>query len=192
MKSLLAYWSKLSPSDHRAVRVGAIVLLVVLILWGVLLPWLGDWSDARSAIAASDGNLDAMQRRASRFLNQRSRLTEKFGPGVIKSPEDTQAASIHFLENVPGLIKASGLQVQSMQPQPPRSVKELPGVQSVSFLIKANGQLPQLASCLEALQKSERLLVVEQVTASGNDKNLGQLEVTLVVSTFARGGRAGG
>jgi hypothetical protein len=193
MKSLSAYWSKLSPRDRRAVGLGAAVLAVLLVLWCVLIPWLGDWADARSTIAASDGNLDAMQRKVTRFLSQRSRLVEKFGPGVVKPPEDAQAASIHFLENVPNLIKASGLQVQSMQPQPPRAVKELPGVQSVPFLIKASGQLPQLARCLESLQKSERPLMVEQVTATGNDKSPGQLEVTLVVSTLARGnGRAGG
>jgi hypothetical protein len=183
--------ARLAPRDRRAVLLGGLTVAAALVVyWGVL-PWLGHWSDVRGQAQASQEELSRLQARGGDLLEARKRLVQAYGPGAGRPLEKVQAAGINLVKVVPETLRGAGLQIQNIQPQPARGLKEVPGVAALPIQVKATGTLAQLAQGLDALQASETLIVVEQVSAVGNEKKPGQLEVTLMLSSLARQGGGG-
>jgi len=179
------FLSRMSARDRRAVVIGCCVLLGLLLVRFALMPLLESWGQTRDRIASSDSRLRQLQAKTTRYLLARERLLENYGPGAAKPLEEVQAAQINLVQAISDALKAGGLSLQGLQPQGQKPVKELPGAVQVSFQVKTSGQLAQLARSLEAMRKAPTLIIAEQVSAAGNDKTPGQLELTLVLSTLA-------
>lgn len=183
--------SKLSSRDRRAVIVGAASLAAILIIWGVVIPVIGHWMDVRDNIDASRIEIKRLQAKGQSGAHVREQLIQKHGPAACKPLEAVESASISFVKAVPEMLKANQLQIKTISQMPAKAIKELPGIYSAAFQIKANCQMAQLANCLGAVSKCDQLVVIDQVSVSSNEKSPGQLDVTLVMSTLGAGGRAG-
>lgn len=177
---------KLTSRDKRAVVLGlAGLVLLGLVRWTVI-PWAGDWADARGRIPASRARLGDLQTKMAKVIQQREELEETYGPSAGKALDNVENTRISLLNAVQGVVRSGGFQNPSYQPQPARAIPEVPGVQLVPLQVTGKCQLPQLAKCLADIRKSDTLIVVDRVVANGNEKQPGQLEVTLLLATLAR------
>ncbi len=190
MKALRKRFENLSTRDQRAVKWGGLALAIALIINFLIAPWLGHWADSRDRIQGSQAELSRLRVAAAGVLSQRSRVIDRFGPGAVSPLEDAQTATIKFLKAAPDVLKGGGVQIQNIQQQPAKQLKDLPGVDSLPFQVEATCELPQLAQCLDAMRKSENLIIVEQINVDADGKDPGRLKVTFVLATLARHGRA--
>lgn len=182
---------KLSQRDKRTVMLGAAVLAGIVLVRLTFVPWLEGWMDARDRSAAARGELNDLQRHVSKMLGQRGRLEPIYGAGVARPLEDIQTARASLFQAAQDVLKANGFSPSDYAPQPPRPVKQVPRAVLVSLQVRGQCQLPQLASCLARLRDARTLVIVDRVSAVGNEKQPGQLEVTMVLTTLADEGRAG-
>jgi hypothetical protein len=182
---------KLSWRDRRAVLVGAAALLAVFLVRYALIPWIHSWQAARGRVAAARAELDDVRSTMQRLLRVRDRTLATYGQAVAKPLEDVEATRIAFLKTVQDVLRAGGVEYKSIDPQPTKALRELPGVEWVPCEVKGSCQLAQLAKCLAELRKAEKLVIVDRITASGGEKEPGKLEVSLVLATLAEQGKAG-
>ena len=182
---------KLTPRDRRAFVLGAAGLAAIALVSYVVLPMAERWQLARAQIEDGRARRTRLQSDLGVLLRQRERLVEAYGPAAGRPLEGAEQTRIAFLKAVQDLLRNAGLQEPNLQPQAPRTVSELPGVQMLSVQAGGKCQLPQLAKCLAELRKADRLIVVDRLTATANPKQPGQLEVTLVLATLARQEKSG-
>ena len=182
---------KLSARDRRAVTFGAAALGVILILRLGLIPWLGSWRQARIDMSQTRAELGELGGQMDRLMRIRQRLTETYGPGAANPLPDVEAARIGLPKTISDMLKAGGLGVGSITPQPPHPLREVPGVELLCFQVKGRCKLPQLAKSLAEMQKAESLVFVERLIAIGDEKKPGQLDVTLILGTLARQRKVG-
>ncbi len=178
--------SQLTPRDRRAILLGAgALVLVVLVRW-VLVPWGMSWQQARQDIGIARAQLAGLENQVRRHLSQRERLTAMYGSAVAKPLEDVEPATLRFVEAVQGVMGRSGMRDPAYQPQQARGVPGAPGVEMVTLRMTGRCQLPQLARCLAELRQADSLIVVDSLVASGDPRQQGQVEVTMLLSTPAR------
>jgi hypothetical protein len=171
---------RLSPRDRRGTLLGAGALALILVVY-----FLIDWAQTRAGMPEARENLTRLEARMRRLLGRREHLAEMYGPAANKPLEGTEAARIALLKTAQDLFRGS-VQEPSYQPQPARAVQEAPGVYLLPLRLSGKCQLPQLAKCLSEMRKTDSLVFLDQITLSGNEKQPGQLEVTLVLATLAR------
>lgn len=181
----------LTARDRQAIVLGASALAVLLVGYFLLLPWLEDWGRARQSAPADRACLSDLEGKIVKLLAQRQRLAERYGPAAARPLENVEKTRLAFLQAVQGAVRNGGLQDPACQPQPPKAAPGLPGVQLLPLLVTGKTQTPQLARCLEELRKTECLVLIDQVSVTGNDKQPGQLAVSLTLVTLAAGERAG-
>jgi type II secretory pathway component PulM len=170
----------LLPRDRRAILLGAGVLVLVLVVY-----WLADWGEARAHIPAGRTNLEKLESAMRRLLRQREHVAAAYGPAAGRPLEGIETAKITLLKAVQDALRG-GIQDPNYQPQPARAAQELPGVQLVPLRVTGKCRLPQLTKCLSDLRQADTLVFVDQIDLSGNEKQPGQLEVTLILATLAR------
>jgi type II secretory pathway component PulM len=178
--------SQLTRRDRRAILVGAgALLLVVVVRWG-LVPWATSWQQARQDITAARTQLTTLENQVRKHLSQRQRLTAMYGSAVAKPLEDTEPATLRFVETVQGVMGRSGMRDPAYQPQQPRGVPGAPGVEMVTLRMTGRCQLPQLARCLAELRQADTLIVVDSLVTSTDPRQQGQVEVTMLLATPAK------
>ena len=175
----------LSPRDRRAILLGAVGLLIILAGRFVLLPWIDSWKDARRSIAEARVELGEAERQIYRVLGQRRRLEKIYGPAVNKALDNRQSAQVKLIEGVQEVFKTGGVKLTGYDPQRPKSLREVPGVEVVAWQIRAKCKLPQLVKCLAGMRKSETLIIVDWFSVVNNEKKPGELEITMMVATLA-------
>lgn len=171
--------------DRRAILLGASALGLILLVRFALVPWIESWSEARAGIASAREEVGQLRTKMRKLLILRERLVGTHGAAAAKPLEDLEATRIAFLAAVQKALGAGGMQYRSIDPQSVKSLRDLPGIVLLQLQVKANCQLSQLAKTLAEMQKAERLIIVDRVTASGQEKKPGKLEVTLVLATLA-------
>lgn len=180
---------KLSPRDRRTAVLGLAGLLVIIAARLLVIPWVDGWAAAREQIAADRHRLDELQRSITRVLGQRGRLAARYGPAASKSLKDVEQARIGLLKAARDVLTANGLK-PTYTPQPPRSVKKIPGVRFLPLRVRSKCNLSQLTKCLADMRNADTLIIVDRLSITNNEKKPGQLEMTMILATLARqGGR---
>lgn len=178
--------SQLTSRDRRAILLGASALLLVVAVRWVLLPWATSWRQARQDISAAREQLTTLENQVRKHLSQRQRLTAMYGSAVAKPLEDTEPATLRFVQTVQGVMGRSGIRDPAYQPQQPRGVPGAPEVQMVTLRMTGRCQLPQLARCLQELRQADTLIVVDSLVTSTDPRQQGQIEVTMLLATPAK------
>ncbi|NQU75930.1 MAG: hypothetical protein HQ546_06425 [Planctomycetes bacterium] len=182
---------KLSRPDKRAIVYGAVVLAVIVAARLAFVPWLNGWGDARTRIATAQSQIDELAGKARRASGQRSRLAEAYGPAAGKELTDLRDAQRGLLKVAQDIFKANGFEVASgYDPQRPRQVKGLAGVQLVPMQVRGTCKLPQLVKCLTEMRKAPTLVFVDRLTIENDAKKPGQLTVTMTLATLGELRRA--
>lgn len=175
-----------SARDRRALSLGAAGLVLIAATRYGVMPWVDRWLDARRRIVAARTELADLELAVRRVLGQRQRLERVYGPAVRTAPADLETARVELYRAVQQCLKANGIKPMDYQPQPPRRLREVPGVQLVPLQVRAKCAFAQLVKCLASVRAADSLVIVDRVTAVNNEKSPGQLEVTFMLATLAR------
>lgn len=165
---------------------GLTALAVLAAARFVLIPWTDSWLGARDRITADARQVSDYQARISRAMGQRARLAAAYGPSVHKPPQSVEAARVALFKAVQDVLAANGFRPTDYQPQADRALKEVPGVRAVPLEIRGQCGLEQLTKCLAGMRKSDTLLILDRLSATGDDNGSGQLAVTMTLTTLAR------
>jgi len=178
---------KLTPRDRRAVLLGAAALGVLILARLVVLPWLDGWSAARAHAAADRAELLRIETQLARLVAQRHRLKDPLGSAVGKDLQDVESARVSLFASAQAALGAAGFSASDYQPQKPRRLAGLPGVQEICIQVRGKCNGEQLTNMLAQLCKTPTLVVVRQLSLDNDEKKPGELEVTMILMTLARG-----
>ena len=176
----------LSTRDRRAIIVGGLALLIILVGHFALMPWLESWSGARAQIIEARRELNDVQLRVRRILGLRRRLEQIYGPAVNKPLEDLDAARLSLFKTVQETFRAGGFKPSEYRLQRPRVLSAVPGVQIVPLEVPGQCNLSQLVKSLAGLCKAKTFVFVERFSIDNDEKKPGTFKVTMVVATLAR------
>lgn len=180
----------LSPRDRRAMVLGLVALGAIAVARFALIPFVDSWLAARDQLRADRQAAGEVQVRLARAIGQQGRLANRYGPAVGKGLQDVESARMSLFSAVQQVTTSSGLKPEVYQPLPDRAIRELPGVRLVPLEVRGKCQADQVVACLAALARSDTLLLVDRLAVTGDDKGSGQVEVTMVLATLARGSAA--
>jgi hypothetical protein len=183
--NLFQNMKNLSPRDRRAVIFGGVGLGVILLLRLLVIPIWDSWSSARDRGEVYGKELVQLNRSLRRALGQRQRLIRMYGPAVSKPLADEQTARIQLFESAKDVFGSGGMNVKNYQHQRTRPLREIPNVSLVTLQVRGQCKLEQLTQCLRKMTNSKSLMIVQSMNLANNEKQLGQLDVTLVLATLA-------
>ncbi|MBN1943101.1 MAG: hypothetical protein JW849_07380 [Phycisphaerae bacterium] len=175
----------LSARDRRALFLGAAALGAIVLLRLTVIPFVDSWSSARDRSEAYGEELTKLNRSLRRVLGQRERLSRVYGPAIRQPLSDVQTARMDLLQSAQDTFQGGGVRLTDYQPQRARPLREIPNVSLVTLQVRGQCQLPQLAKCLSRMSQAKSLMIVQSMNISNNEKQPGQLDVTLVLATLA-------
>ena len=179
----------ISARDRRALIVGISALAVILVLKFAVMPGIDYWLATRDSIRNANATLEAYKIKLKRLEYLNKRLAHTYGQSIEKPLTDLKSTRIHFHKAVQDVIKTSGIQMQSLQPQAVRSIKKhVPGVAVLPVRVVGKCQLPQLAKCLAQVRAAPCLIIVDRVDIASDPKKPNELSVTMVLATFVEEG----
>ena len=181
----------LSSRDRRTLLLGAAGLMVICAARFAVIPWLDSWTAAREQIVTNRQQLSDLERTIRRVLGQQGRLAETYGQAVNKPLEDMETARIGLFKAAQDVLKAAGFKPTSYQPQPCRTLREIPGVMIVPLQVRGKCRLEQLAKCLAGMRKADTFIIVDRLSLNNDEKKPGQLDVTMVLVTLSEQGKEG-
>ena len=176
----------LSERDRRAIKLGIIGVLIVLILNGVVLPQIDKWRTARGQIRTDTVKLAGLHSQWERLNGLRARLEPVYGSAVALPLEEIERTRVNLHETVQKILKSGGIGVRHTRPHPVRPIREIAGVVSVAIELEGNCETPQLIKCLDAMRQSESLIIIDSIDLTNSPQKPGKLTVKLVLSTLAR------
>ncbi|MBN1554201.1 MAG: type II secretion system protein M [Phycisphaerae bacterium] len=177
--------NQLSSRDRRAVLIGGIALGAIVLMRLTIIPFADSWADARNRSRTNGEELTQLNRSLRRAVGQRERLARKYGPGIRQSLVNEQAAAMNLFQSAKDVFSAGGIRLTEYQPQRSRPVREIPNVSLVTLQVKGQGDLPKLAKCLHQMTRAKNLMFVQSMNITNNEKQPGQLDVTLLLATLA-------
>ena len=181
----------LAPRDRRALLLGGGVLTAICALNFVLMPMRDSWSASRQRSVDAEQELDRIASRLRRVVGQRKRLARLYGPAVNAPLQDGETAQANLFKVAQDVLKTCGIKDPVYQFQPPRPVRDVPGVEHVPLQIRGKCSPGQLVRCLAGMRKAPSLVIVDRFTVANDLKKPGQLTVTLVLGTLATAERSG-
>lgn len=176
---------KMSPRDRRAMILGGALLGAIVLLRLTLIPLWDSWSSARDRSRVYGEELVELNRSLRHVLGQRERLARVYGPGVREALSEEQSARMNLLQSAQDVFNGGGVRLTDYQPQRARPIRDIPNVSLVALQVRGQCQLPQLVKCLARMAQTKPLMIVQSMNIANNEKQPGQLDVTLVLATLA-------
>jgi len=188
----------MTSKDLRAIKLGAAALGSVALLWLVVLPMLSNWSDTRDHIERSRQRLEELQDRTRRLTALDRQLEPVLGESVKHPMPGVEAARTQLIKDLMDVHARAGSGIQSLQPQSPRPLRELPGVVRLAVQVQTACLPAQLIQLLAAARSSPSILLIDHIEAASpagppgmppgmqGPPGMTPLTVTIVWSTLAR------
>ena len=176
----------LPTRDQRAILIGAAALALILGLRFIAVPIAQTWQGARARISRAQTELESLKAQIADLQTQHRQLAPVFGPSVSERPPSAQDARVRFVKTVVEPLESAGLDVPSTRTQPLRRLREVSGVGLVTIQVRAVGDLPKLAETLGAMRQTDQLILVESLSASTDEEDPGDLEISMVLATTAQ------
>lgn len=175
----------LSRRDKRAVVIGGLVLVVLLGYRYVAAPLTASWQNARQRIAETSAVRAAWRARANRLAAQQRRLEPIYGKAIGEPLPMVAKARANFVKTVQDILQSSGMSSQSVQSQPLRPLREVPGVALVALQVRTSGKPRQLMKALAAMRKADQLILVQSLSAEPGGERSKKMSISMVLATLA-------
>ena len=177
----------LSVRDRRAIILGGLALLIILVGHFALIPWINSWTGARAQITEARKELADVQLGLSSILGQRRRLEQAYGPAVNGPLAlDAQTARLDLFEAVRETFAAAGFKPSEYRRQRPRALSAVPDVQIVPLEVPGSCNLSQLLKSLIGLRKAKTFVFVDSFSITNDEKKPGTFQINIRVATLAR------
>lgn len=176
----------LSARDKRAVTLGAAAIGLGLLVRLVVMPVATHWGQLRSTVSSYGERINFIEQKLDRRDAIVGRQQLRFGPGVDLPLEPVEKVRLSFPQTVQKALGEGGLGVSSVEPQGVRKLRDVAGVVMVALRVRCGGGPDSLPQALAAIQKSERLIIVDSFDLSmASPDDRGSWSVTMQVSTPA-------
>jgi hypothetical protein len=184
-------WSSMSDKDKRALRLGAIVLLVAGLSMTVR-PYLAALSDARDRLATERATL-AREQAAVSTARQNPQLQHvadsamrTMRPRLFEGKDDVMA-SAELASYVGDAARRARVWLQDANTRPATPVAE--GVRTLRVEIRAESDLHGTLTFLQALERGDKLVRVDRLEISraprSDTKDSETLSIAATISGFA-------
>jgi len=183
-------FNKLSQRDKRTLLLGG-AAVVVIVCWSLGLPWLRDWRGARGLLKAARQQLKLIapgdDEKAAKAVEELARTVPVFEMPVSDSPSRGHVPqSVLFRDRFSQQLQKAGVKVKTLEYTGTRSVKRVAGYRLLRLECKGQCEVNQAFDLLAGLNENPYLVGIEDIQMKCDPKNRQNVELTLIVSTFAK------
>lgn len=169
---------KLSEKDIRAIKIGAIAAVIIAILmFGSELH--DHWKKAKTKGSELHTKLDAID------VDQIKQAGLMSIVPVIEMPKIEEEQKFLFRDKLSEQFKRAGIRNKPLQVQPGRKSSQS-GYKLLLVKCNATCRFSQVLDLLAQLNENPYLVGIEELKIKCDPKKKGQVELDLVVSTFAK------
>ncbi len=176
--------SKLTQRDVRALKLG-VVISVAILLYVFAGPWLAEWRVIRSDLAGQRKMLKSL---GAGPTGELSAAQQKLLAAVPKfeMPVSQEKQKVLFRDEFNQQIKKSGIKAKSLQYLPSRKIGQDGKYKTLRLECRARCKFNQVMDLLAKLNENPYLVGVEEIRITPDAKKRQEVDLMLVVSTFAK------
>ena len=173
---------KLNARDKRTIRFGLIAVVVILIYFVLLEPFIVDWHNTRSRLSIQRKGLQDVLALAGSESAKQAGLAAVVP--VLEMPQDEKTQSRLFRDKFNEQLKTKNINVKSLKFLPAKT----PDASNIyaKKLLECRGKCSyaQAVDLLTALNQNPYLAGIEQFQLKCGDKDRNQMDLLLTVSTL--------
>lgn len=170
---------KLNPKDIRAIKIGAVCVVAILLFVG-LSSWLENWGHLRASLKKTKSDLELLNPSEAKQEGIKSIVP------VFQMPKSEEEQKFLFRDELTKQLKKVGIKSEPLQVLAAVKAKEFPGYRLLRFKCKAKCKFGQMIELLAGLNKNPYLLGIEDLKFKCNEKKREEVELDLVVSTLVK------
>ncbi len=175
---------KLSQRDRRTIMFGAAAALVI-IGWSLGLPWLKDWQETRTALAARKQQIKLIapgdDQAAAKAVEELVRAVP-----VFEMPQREKEQIVLFRDAFSEQLKKAGIKVRTLEYTGTAAARRVGAYRLLRLQCRGQCQLNQAFDLLAALNENPYLVGVEDIQLKCDPRNRQNVDLTLTVSTFVK------
>lgn len=176
----------LTERDKRAVKLGAAVIGLGLIVRLIVMPFTAHWGELRETVSSHEQRITFIEQKLDRRDAVVTRQRPRFGPGIESPLQPVDSVQLSFPQAVQKALGSGGLGVSSVEPQGIRKLRDVAGVVMVSLRVRCGGGPDSLPQALASIQGAEQLIIVDSFDLSmAKPGDRSNWSVTMLLSTPA-------
>jgi hypothetical protein len=177
---------RLSPKDQRAVTIGAVLAVLILIYVLADNLWLDHWADVRAQLEQNRQKLEEIGLDDSPGSQVRRDLRLRAVP-AFEMPRNEDEQRLIFVRKFSEQVQKAGIKLTTMpQYQTHTSVEANLGLKVLRLHCRGKCNFSQTLNLLAGLYENPYLVGIEDFQLKCDPKNRQEVEITLIVSTLAR------
>jgi len=174
----------MSSQDRRAIFWGAAFIGLAVLYRLVLSPVVDQWREGRASAEAQLVMIEQFENKLEKRSEIRTRLAQRFGPGVHDPLRTADEARIAFPRYVQEAIRRGVASAQKIEVQGVRRVRDVPGVALLSLRAEVYCEPESIPRFLKELGAAEVPVIIESIGLSMRQQGQrGKWRATLLLST---------
>lgn len=170
--------AKLSAKDKRALKIGAIgVVVVLLFMFGS--KWQNVWAQAKAKMVELNAKLDAIDVDKARQAGVATIVP------VFEMPQAEDEQKFLFRDKLTEQLKRAGIRNEPLQLQPAKKSFQ-PGYKLLLVKCTAKCRFSQIVDLLDRLNENPYLVGIEELRIKVDPKKREEVDLDLTVSTLAK------
>lgn len=174
---------KITDRDKRALILAAIATVAILLWFGFLGEWFDDWKTVRADLGVKREKFDSVA--ASPNLTAADKGLFSIVP-VFEMPQPEQKQASVYMKKVNEQLKKVGIKKAELKFLKTIGSKSALGYKTLRLQSQGKCTYTQVIDLLAKLYENPYFVAVEQLAITADPKKAGQVEFTLVTSTFAK------
>jgi len=170
---------RLSQRDKRAVKIGAVCAVAVLMLVFAA-KWFDHWAQVSKSLATARDELEVIRPPKAKQEGLLSIVP------VLEMPQSEEKQKLLFRDKFNEQLKKAGIKSEPLQFLSSKKSKGQVGYKILRLRCRCKGNFGQMLDLLADLNKNPYLVGIEEFRIRCNEKKRDQIELDLTVSTFAR------
>lgn len=178
-----AYFDSLQGRDRRALLLGAVGLVLILLYWGVGLPLMEDWLQVRNTLNAYESKLELINGSTAGSQAKIVGLCQTVP--FLELPESEDMQRKLFWDKTYDQLKSAGIAVSS-GPSYVASAKKKTAQGWGTLRLKFSGtcKYEQLVQFLAGLNENPYLSSIEEFSVKSDEKKPEQVNIDMTLETF--------
>ena len=185
IKKAKVYIDSLSARDRRAIRLGAVAIVLILLYLIIGLPLVENWSQVRNELKAYQMKLNVINGSTAGSKAKITGLCQTVPFVELPEVEDVQRKL--FWDKTYDQLKNAGVAVSS-GPSYIASAKKKTTLGFGTLRLKFSGtcKYDQLVKFLSQLRENPYLVAIDEFSVKSDEKKPGQVNIDMIVETFVK------
>ena len=173
---------KITDRDKRTLILASIAAIVIILWFGVLDEWFANWKTVRADLDLKQAKFDSVA--ASPNLSAKDKGLFSIVP-VFEMPADEQQQTRTYMKKINEQFKKLGIKAE-LKFLKTLSSKSTAGYRTLRLQANGKCKYTQVMDLLAKLYENPYFVAVEQMSVTADEKKAGEVELTIVISTFAK------